>query len=336
MTPSREHLLGYLLGALDRAESDQVERELDDSPALREELSRLQHSLSCVGLLDEPEHYDPPAGLAARVCHFVAVQKADDRRREKVRLSPVAIEYHPQRRFTWVDLFVSAAVLIAGFAVLFPALSHSQFQARIAGCQNHLRQVGMALHDAAGLRPDRSFPEIPSEGNLAVAGSYAPMLVSQGLVSNPAAFDCPSARRDGTIPLNNSCSSIDAINAAVGAQLAAMQRTMGGDFAYPLGYVEDGKVVPVRDERRSSYPLLSDAPSDAQPGRVSGNHGGRGQNVFFEDGHIEWCPKVAAPHLLDDPYHNYHGEVAAGLDRNDSVLGASHDRPRLPVQLISE
>jgi hypothetical protein len=335
MTPSREHLLGYLLGALDRAESDQVERELDDSPALREEMSRLKHSLNCVGLLDEPEHYDPPAGLAARVCQFVAEHRSVDRRSEKVRLSPVAIDYYPQRRFTWVDLFVSAAVLIAGFAVLFPALSHSQFQARVASCQNHLRQVGMAVHDWTSLHPDRRVPEIPSEGNLAVAGSYGPMLVGQGLVTDPAALYCAGARTEETFPRPGTFPTIEEVNAASGARLAELQRLIGGDYAYPLGYVENGKVVPVRDERRSSYPLLSDAPSDAQPGRVSANHGGRGQNVFFEDGHIEWCPTIGAPHLLDDPFHNYDGEVAAGIDRHDSVLGASHDRPRLPVRLIS-
>ena len=121
-----------------------------------------------------------------------------------------------------------------------------------------------------------------------------------------------------------------------GGSVAELQRIMGGHYAFPLGYVENGKIVPVRDERRSNFPLLADAPCDAQPGRASRNHLGRGQNVFFEDGHIEWCPKIGTPHLPDDPYHNYDGEVAAGIDRNDGVLGASHDRPRLPVRLISE
>ena len=189
----------------------------------------------------------------------------------------------------------AAAVLIASFAVLFPALSHSQFQARIAGCQNHLRQVGMALHDAANMQPDRRFPEIPDEGNLAVAGSYGPRLVGQGLVSDPAAFFCPGASTDDSIPPTPGYPSLEEINAATGARVAELQRIMGGHYAFPLGYVENGKIVPVRDERRSNFPLLADAPCDAQPGRASRNHLGRGQNVFFEDGHIELY------NLADDP-----------------------------------
>jgi hypothetical protein len=39
--------------------------------------------------------------------------------------------------------------------------------------------------------------------------------------------------------------------------------------------------------------------------------------------------------VTDDPYHNLQGEVAAGLDRHDAVIGASADSP-LPLKLIKE
>jgi len=42
MKSRREQLLGYLLGALDAAESRQVEAELDQNPALRVEMARLE------------------------------------------------------------------------------------------------------------------------------------------------------------------------------------------------------------------------------------------------------------------------------------------------------
>ena len=40
--PMREHLLGYLLGALDGAEHDEVKRELERNPQLRRELQQLE------------------------------------------------------------------------------------------------------------------------------------------------------------------------------------------------------------------------------------------------------------------------------------------------------
>ena len=72
MTFRREQLLGYLLGALDAAESRQVEAELDKNPALRVEMARYQELLSRLGMDEEPEEFEPPRGLADRTCDFIA------------------------------------------------------------------------------------------------------------------------------------------------------------------------------------------------------------------------------------------------------------------------
>ena len=73
-TSSREHLLGYLLGALEPTEQEQVEAELDLDPALRAELDRLAGCVGSLGLTDQPLQFDPPAGLAVRTCRYVAAQ----------------------------------------------------------------------------------------------------------------------------------------------------------------------------------------------------------------------------------------------------------------------
>jgi hypothetical protein len=99
-----------------------------------------------------------------------------------------------------------------------------------------------------------------------------------------------------------------------------------------MGYVTDGRLVRARDARRPNYVLVGDAPSDSRPRRVSANHNGRGQNVLYEDGHIQLLRELPSPRLLDDPYHNREGWVAAGVDPDDAVLGASADLP-MPVRL---
>jgi hypothetical protein len=335
MNPTREHLLGYLLGALEPDERAEVERELARDAVLAGELRRLEDRIGRIGLGERPEHYEPPAGLAARTCEYVAqralVQPA------KAAFSSVAspAELAESRRFTWVDLLTAAAFLIAGFALFFPALSHSRTQAQIATCQNHLRQAGFALQQHAVLDENREFPRIAPRGNRSRAGIYAPTLVNNQLVLDPRTFVCPTGYYGAHLDQYQS-PTWEQLDAATGEELRKLHEAMGGDFGYNMGYTQDGQLVAPRDERRANYPLLTDRPSDGRPGRTTANHGGLGQNIQCEDGSVRWCPTtLPAAGLADDPFHNRHGKVEAGLDRHDAVIGASSDSP-LPIQLISE
>jgi hypothetical protein len=326
-SPSREHLLGYLLRALEPAESERLEAELEHNPALAGEMQRLEARLEQIGLRDQPEHWDPPAGLAQRTCEYVALAGATPL------ATPTVLSCHgPVRewRITWSDLVTIAAVLVAAVSLLLPALSMSRFQSQIAACQNQLRLIGFGLHGYSELMPDHSFPGPDMEGNRAVAGIVAPLLVSHRL-AEPPVFFCPASaqRQRGSFHMP----TLEEIDGAEEQELKALKRTMGGDFGYNLGYVEDGKLLRPCNARRAAFVLVADAPSNSQPRRVSGNHGGRGQNMLYEDGRVRFIPYIPSPELLDDPYHNRDGWVAAGLDRDDAVLGASEDPP-LPLMLM--
>ena len=63
-SPTRDHLLGYLLKALAPEEQEQVETELNQNPSLRAELRQIESRLGQMGLGNEREYVDPPAGLA--------------------------------------------------------------------------------------------------------------------------------------------------------------------------------------------------------------------------------------------------------------------------------
>ncbi|MDX1944756.1 MAG: hypothetical protein SFU86_05055 [Pirellulaceae bacterium] len=330
MTPTREHLLGYLLQALERTEEAQVEQELQNSPLLRQELEALSRCLGRIGLDERPEHFEPPVGLATRTCEFVAAQTlvapASSRRG-----AALTMQLDGGSRLRWVDLLAAAAVLLVAATLFFPALSYSHFQADVVMCQNRLRELGAAMHEYSHQDPRHQFPAIAPEGNRGVAGVYAPTLVSHQLVTDPRAFACPSSSlaRDGQLKLP----TLAELDSFTGPALARYQQTMGGDFGYSLGYTRGDSLVPPADKQRQQYVLLGDAPSDQQPGRASANHGGRGQNLLYEDGHITWIPNPVGPTLRDDPFHNHRGQVAAGIDEEDAVLGASFDRP-LPIKLI--
>lgn len=337
-SPSREHLLGYLLGALERTEHEQVAAELEANPALRAELRRLEDCLGRVGLdrvgLDketrhlEPDHFDPPAGLAQRTCRLVAA------RREELVVTRQSWTVTPaerataqnQRGMTWVNLLTVASVLIAGAAIFFPALNHSLEQAERAACQNNMRQIGFALHEYAERDPAGQVPRVELVGNGGVAGIYAPILAGKQLILDTATFLCPSmARTRKTHKLH--VPTQEEIDKANGEALRELQRTMGGDYGYNLGYRVGNGVAPPSNSGRGEYVLLSDAPSDQRPGRQSDNHGGNGQNVLYEDGHIKFIRTLPSPQVPDDPFFNLDGRVGAGLNQNDHVIGASGDKP---------
>jgi len=341
MNSTREHLLGYLLGALEPAEQAEVERELARDIELRDELARLEDCIGRIGLADEPEHYAPPAGLATRTCAYIVRESQALVRPVKAAFSSAAdpAEVSTSRRFTWIDLLTAAAVLVAGFALFFPALSLSRFQAQVATCQNHLRQDGLALQEHAVLDELGRFPQIALAGNRSRAGIYAPTLVNNQLVLDPRSFVCPTGYY-GSHLNQLQIPSWEQLDGARGEMLQKLYEAMGGDYGYNMGYQQDGQLVTPRDQRRTNYVLLADKPSDGRPGRTTANHGGRGQNLLCEDGHVCWCPTGSMgtepmAEVTDDPYHNLQGEVAAGLDRHDAVIGASADSP-LPLKLIKE
>src|SRR5437868_294861 len=266
-SPSREHLLGYVLQALSPEEHEQVEAELDQNNSLRAELDRLQSCIGQLGFTERPDAFDPPSGLAARTCQFIAAQAV-----EPVLTRGGALAYQglePQRRFTWSDFVTIAAVIVAAASLFFPALSFSRFRSQVLACQNQLRQIGFGLHTYSDLQADHSFPGPEAEGPRAAAGIVAPLLVSHKL-AEPRMFLCPATsvmRPAGefVIPLP------EELDAAVGQKLKALQQTMGGDYGYSFGYVDGGKLLPTCNSRRSEFAVAGDAPSNSRPGRASGN-----------------------------------------------------------------
>lgn len=322
---SRDQLLGYLLGALEPEEHEQIADALARDPALREEMRRLESCVGRLGLADKTEYLEPPPDLVARTCQLVASQ-----RRPVLVLRPTREAAAASRRYTWADLTVAACALITAGAMLFPALAYSRGQAQIAGCQNNLRHVGFALQDFTERQPDNAFPTPELTGNRSAAGVYTVHLNEGGFVRSPKVFLCPGAQNVRPTPGYHPPTFAE-LDRAIGAALVALQRSMGGDFGANLGYTEGGELRRPCNLRRTSFAIVGDAPSDSQQGRRSSNHAGRGQNVLYEDGHVRLVIIIPSPEDLDDPLHNRDGYVAAGLDCNDSCLGRSHDRPMIVV-----
>ena len=325
----RDDLVGYLVGALDASEHDELKQRLDSDEKLRQQLKLVDRGLQ--PLRWDAGTQEPPADLAARTCDLIDRHVEDNKveRASGGAMSAAGREEWADRNRNWTmaDFVVAAGVCLAAACLFFPALSSSRHHQRMVACQNKLRDVGLALTDYSMSDRQGMFPVIPAKGKMGVAGMYAPTLMDGGFVDNADVFYCP-AKSNNTIVLK-----IPKINEVLSAEpedLVSLYNNMGGDYAYNLGFVENGKLQGVRNRNRRFYPILADEPLELLADSVVTGHG-RGQNLFFEDGHVEFVMTRTRPKLKsDDLFLNDHGLKQAGLHANDAVLGTSSVRP-VPV-----
>jgi len=337
----REQLLGYLLGALEESERESVEKQLRRNPKLRRELARVRTTLRPFWI-SQPD-YVPPPDLATRTCQWVALHAnvtagppaaatAEPLPNPVARLEPVGVAaVSPAgagRRWSWPDLAVLAGILVSASLLIFPALQNSRFQARLAACQDNLRQIGLALTQYSE-KHEGYFPSGPNRGNSNGTGDFAGLLLSTGFIDDSRWFCCPdsplAANREGR------AASFDGLLARAGNDLDRVRRSLGESYGYCVGYIEDGRYHSTRNLRRPYFALVADAPCRYLPDFQSINHARRGQNVLLEDGRVVFFITPKPDAYADAIYVNTRGLIAPGSHRNDSVIASPAWAPIIRV-----
>jgi len=162
---TQQHLLGYLVGALEESERARLEERLADSPELRAELARAEDLLH--PLRAAPPAHRAPEGLAARTCRMVFAYSealagrlaeararcAPSRQRARA-MSPAAVPPSSTTTWGWSDLVVAVGVFLAVASLIFPAIQHSRMNTRLVGCQNNLRDLGLSQAQFQQAHPD--------------------------------------------------------------------------------------------------------------------------------------------------------------------------------------
>ena len=322
-------LVGFVLGALEPEEHSRVAAKISGSPELQDAVDRLYASLPKTQ--ESWQSVRPPSGLARRACEKVVdfdrtrelFAQNDFAQNELASQSASKPHAYAASGWSWRDFVVLAGTCLAVALILLPSILNSRYQARIAMCQNNLRQVSTALQhysqSHAGFLPSGD----PSS-RLGVAGAYGPILKDAELIQDRLLL-CPSS------PLSQSDFSIPTsleITQSDGAKLSHLHRKMGGTYAYTMGYYDQEGWHAPRASQRPYVMVMADT-NDSSNSQYSRRHGSRGQNILFEDGHTAFLQDCSA-HLLGDDdsiYVNRFGLVAAGVDPLDTVLGPSFARP---------
>jgi prepilin-type processing-associated H-X9-DG protein len=313
-----ENLVGYLLNALDLDTHREMARYLRDHPEAQQRLERLRQALA--PLAADRDEIDPPRGLAIRTLARVAEYRCRELPRAP---ATIAVPAPPRSRggWRWADALVAAALLLTVGGLVLSLRGRVAAHVERLACQNNEKEFWAACEryrDVQGHQDE--YPNVAEHKPLDVAGITLPVLLDAGVLK-PESFSvrCPP---DGA--LSRYYASLAELRNLSAEEFSRRAPELLGCYGYSLGYRDNGALHGVchSDDHQA---LLADRPPEDGGDGNSPNHGGRGQNVLFVDGHVEWHPTRMVHG--DDIYCNQNHEMHAGVNRSDIVIGSSADRP---------
>jgi hypothetical protein len=315
-----EDIIGFVMGALDAHEHQRIEDLIRSDTELQSQVDLIRRSLLP---LESYRHCEPPSDLHNQTLAYVFDQVDAHKVGSAVPMMQPAFtgkQLVASSRRSWrpMDIFVTGIVAASLLMLLSPALFNSRFAAELRQCQNNLQKLYAGFSNYS-ITHEGEFPTVPYNSAFATSGAYAPILIEQGYVEDEGNFFCPAAsesiawRRQG-IPTRQIVT-----NTRV-EDLAAMQQRMGGTYGYSVGYQAGGRIRAIHNQQRPNFALIADRPSGESAHRYSMNHGGLGQNILFENGHVAFVRGSQIAGLGDHYYVSDRGIVEPGIHRDDSVI----------------
>jgi hypothetical protein len=320
-----ENLVGYLLDALDPDERQQVQARLNARPELRMQMERLQRALE--PLATDAEPLTAPPGLALSALARIAEYRC--------RTLPNAPPPTPAQRITVparrmprrADLLVAAMLLVVIGGLAFPGVQRLwRVYDHRATCTNNLRGLWTGLQGYAA-HHDGYLPKIEEDGPISRAGMFVPVLHNAGVLNSNTPLVCPGDQGQ-PMPAPPSLSDLQALYSSDRRAFDTAVQNLAGSYAYTIGYKDGNLLQGLRQGSGDDLPVLADRlPCNTLDNSNSPNHGGAGQNVLHLGGYSRWRPQRTAGINGDDIYLNRNKKVAAGLSRDDTVLGCSDSSP---------
>lgn len=315
-----EDIIGYVMGALDAQEHQRIEDLMRSNTDLQSQVDLIRRSLQP---LESYRHCEPPSDLHNQTLAYVFDQVDAHKIGSTTPIAQPAFtskQLVTGSRRSWrpMDIFVTGIVAASLLMLLSPALFNSRFAAELRQCQSNLQNL-YAGFSQYSITHEGEFPTVPNNSVFATSGAYAPILLEQGYVTDEGNFFCPAAiesiawRKEG-IPTKHTVANANL------EDLAALQQRMGGTYGYSVGYQAEGRLQAIHNQQRPNFALIADRPSGQSIHRYSMNHGGLGQNILFENGHVAFVRGTQSAGLGDHYYVSDRGIVEPGVHRDDSVI----------------
>ena len=176
--------------------------------------------------------------------------------------------------FTLVELLVVIGIIAVLLAILLPALSKARERSQRTACLSNLRQLAAATIMYANQYKDR----LPNANPRGSAKSYDPTNTlftdfSAAFIDSGPVFHCPSDRDD--VPRSIQTGDYTLSNSA----------RVSYEFYSVLWQPEFG---PFLTHLASDTPIIWDLGGGSPTPDPDQNHGTKGGNVAFADGHCEW------------------------------------------------
>ncbi|OAI47762.1 hypothetical protein AYO44_08970 [Planctomycetaceae bacterium SCGC AG-212-F19] len=344
-----ENLVGYLLHALDGAEHQQIEAYLRDHPEAQKRLETLRRALDPLAADRDPDDLRVPPALAFRTLARVAEYRCRPVPELPIAPPPAVAAGPPERRW-WrrVDMLIAAAIAVVTGSLLFEGVGHFRASQARLDCANNMRTFHQSLLTFANVH-NGAFPGVPfqhrypdpehgiragyDDPRLNVAGIFMPELRQTNALAPDASIRCPGV--GNKILPQHTIDDLVQLRQRSPEEFDKAINNLAGCYAYSLGYIGPNGLHtnlyrdPDSPELANDLlPIMADKPAPHANGTPanSANHPG-GQNVLHVGGHVTFRRTPNAGIDGDHIYLNRDGKVAAGLDRWDTVLGSSADRP---------
>ena len=174
--------------------------------------------------------------------------------------------------FTLVELLVVIGIISLLVAILLPALARARENANRTGCLANLRSLGQAMYLYAGAYHDRLPNSNPTNSWDATIGARALCDLAENYTSAKS-FRCPSDRD----PEPTEISTTD--------YFAENSVHLSYEF-FPIWWA--GRDGPILTRLKGQAPLAWDLDGGEPKPSPLQNHGTKGGNILFADGHVEW------------------------------------------------